>query len=141
MFNATHFHPMTVHFPVALIMVGFLAELLSLFFKKEAWLSKASLWLMILGSLGAIVSYLTGEYFTVEYTGKAGDLKETHELFAKITMWVIIAATLIRLFLSYLKKDESNIKWMVFILYFIAALSVAITGFLGGSLVYNYLIK
>jgi uncharacterized membrane protein len=41
MFTTSHFHPMLVHFPIALIMIGFLAEVISLFVKKEACLSFA----------------------------------------------------------------------------------------------------
>jgi uncharacterized membrane protein len=35
MFNTDHLHPMIVHFPIALITVGFFAEVISLFFQKR----------------------------------------------------------------------------------------------------------
>jgi hypothetical protein len=53
MFNSAHFHPMIVHFPVALILVGFLADVVFLFLKKELCLSKMGLYLMVLGTLKA----------------------------------------------------------------------------------------
>ena len=46
MFNTSHLHPLLVHFPIALVMFGFLAEAASLLFKKEAWLSKAGFYLV-----------------------------------------------------------------------------------------------
>lgn len=39
----THLHPMLVHFPIALVAIGFLVELSSFFFKKELCLPKISL--------------------------------------------------------------------------------------------------
>jgi len=41
MFEASHIHPMLVHFPIALIMAGFLFDVIFLVFKKEQCLSKA----------------------------------------------------------------------------------------------------
>lgn len=141
MFDSSHFHPMIVHFPVALLAVGFFADVVSLFFsKKEPCLSKLGFYLMILGTLGAVAGYLTGEYFTQEMVGAAGELKENHELFAKITMYVMIAASVFRIFAVTTKRDKGILKWVVFVMYAIGTASVAYTGFLGGSLVYNFMI-
>jgi uncharacterized membrane protein len=140
MFDLNHLHPMIVHFPVALIVVGFLLELLYLLFKKEFCLTKAGFYLMILGTLGAIAAFLTGEFFTTELTGNAGQVQETHELFAIITMITMIIATLIRVYLFTKNKETTSLKWIVFSLYAVGAMMVGITGFFGGSLVYNYLI-
>ena len=60
MFNTDHLHPIIVHFPVALIIVGFFAEVASLFFKKEKCLSKTGFYLMMLGTLGAIAAWSSG---------------------------------------------------------------------------------
>lgn len=141
MFDTSHFHPMIVHFPVALIITGFLIDVISLFFNKnEPCLSKAGFYLMILGTLGAVAGYLTGEFFTSEMTGSAGELKERHAIFAKITMFVMIAASLFRIYLVWKKKENSNLKWLVFVLFFIATVAVGYTGFLGGSLVFNFMV-
>lgn len=139
MFDTSHFHPMIVHFPVALITVGFLADVLSLLFKKEQCLSKAGYYLMILGALSAIAAFLTGEFFTAEMTGAASEVKENHEIFAKITMYVIGIAAIIRIFITIQKRENSKLKWLIFALYAIAMIAVGITGFLGGTLVYNYM--
>lgn len=141
MFDSSHFHPMIVHFPVALIIVGFLADVLSLFFnKKEPCLSKVGFYLMILGTLAAVAGYFTGEFFTADLSGAAGELKERHEVFAKITMFVMIAACLIRIYLVWKKKINSGLKWLVFFLYLVATCTVGYTGLLGGTLVYNHMI-
>jgi uncharacterized membrane protein len=138
--NSEHFHPLTVHFPIALLLVGFLFDVISLFFKKDKCLSKAGLYLMILGTLGAVAAYFTGEYFSIELTGFAGEKKETHEIFAKITMFIMLAASAIRIFLVIKKKEESGFKWLVFVLFLIGCGFVAYTGFLGGKLVYEIML-
>lgn len=159
MFDTNHLHPMTVHFPIALILLGFMFDLLSMFFnKKEPCLSKFGFWLMILGTLAAVAGYLTGEFFTAETTEGVitsemfknafvkpsllnfSDMKEIHEIFAKTTMFIMIAASCIRIFLVLRKKEHSKLKWLVFGLFFIAVITVSLTGLLGGSLVYNIMI-
>lgn len=140
MFNYAHFHPMIVHFPVALLVVGFLADVLSLFFsKKESCLSKIGFYLMLLGALGTIAGYFTGEFFTEELTGAAGELKEKHEVFAKLTMFVMIFASALRIFIMVKHNKNAWLKWLVFVLFLSGVILVGITGFLGGTLVLEYL--
>ncbi len=49
MISLSHLHPMLVHFPIALIVLGFIADFASLIFKKEACLSKTGFYLLIAG--------------------------------------------------------------------------------------------
>lgn len=135
-----HFHPLSVHFPIVLILVGFLFDLIALFFRKDHCLSKAGFFLMILGTLGAVASFLTGEFFSKELIGPAGEVKETHQLMAKITMFVMIAASVIRIYAVIAKKDKGFFKWIVFALFLAGAAFVAYTGMLGGTLVYDYML-
>jgi uncharacterized membrane protein len=135
-----HLHPLTVHFPIALILAGFLFDFLFIIFKKEHCLSKAGFYLMILGTLGAVAAFLTGEFFSKNLAGPAGDVKEVHEMWAKITMYTMIAASLIRIYLVATKKDKGGLRWLVFVLYLAGAGLVAYTGFMGGSLVYDYML-
>ncbi len=138
--NTDHLHPLSVHFPIALLMVGFLFDLVSLAFRKEHCLAKAGFWLMLLGTLGAVGAYFTGEYFSRTLSGPLGELKETHELWAKITMWTMVAASVVRVFAVITKKDRGVLKWVVFLLFLAGAVLVSYTGLLGGSLVYDHLL-
>jgi uncharacterized membrane protein len=131
---------MMVHFPIAIITIGFLADLFSLFIKKEQCLSKMGLYLEVLGMLAAIAAFGTGYFFTSEMEGEAGVLREKHQLFATITLITIILATFFRIMIVYLKKEETNLKYIAMAFFFFAVIFVLYTGFLGGSLVLDYMI-
>ena len=136
----SHYHPLTVHFPIALLIAGFVYDAITLFFCKDHKLSKAGLYLMVLGTLGAFAAYLTGEYFTFEMDGPAGEKKEEHELYAKITMWFMLAVSVLRVYVTWKKKEQSGLKWLIFVLFACGAGLVGFTGYLGGSLVYDVLL-
>ena len=139
--STTHFHPMLVHFPIALVVFGFMAELAGLYFKKEVCLSKIGFYLLIFGTLAAVAAWLTGTIFTSEMAGAAGEIRETHELFAWITLGTLLAAAAIRIFIQSKNEENTKLKWIAFVLYGLAAISVSITGFFGGTLVFNYMMS
>lgn len=140
MFDTSHLHPMIVHFPIALITVGFLADVVFLFFKTEKCLSKTGFYLMVLGALAAVAAWSTGQLFTNEPSqGAILKVFEKHETGALITMILMIAGAAFRIYLMIRKKDETNLKWIVFSIYLLAFLAVTFTGFMGGTMVYNYM--
>jgi uncharacterized membrane protein len=140
MFDLSHLHPMVVHFPVAIIFIGFLFDLSSLFITKEKCLSKTGLYLEVIGMLAAIAAYGTGYFLTSPMEGEAGLLRDKHELFAILTLVSIILATFFRLLIVYQKKEETYLKYAAMSLYMFAFVFVSITGFLGGNLVYTYMV-
>jgi len=138
MFETSHFHPMLVHFPIALVTFGFIAELGSVFIKKELYLSKISLYLLVFGTLSAVAAYLTGQLFTADMSGAAEDVRKWHETFAGITLGLLVVTAAIRSYFCY-KGDCNKFRWFTLTLYLVATIAVSITGFLGGTLVYNYM--
>jgi uncharacterized membrane protein len=140
MIHTNEFHPMLVHFPVALLLIGLLADISSLVFKKEMCLSKAGLYLLIAGTLFVVPTVLSGLFFTPALGGEAGDLKEKHEHFALITLSVAILTSVFRVYLAFSKKENTNLKWPALGLYILTSALAGITGYLGGILVYRHLI-
>jgi uncharacterized membrane protein len=132
---------MIVHFPVALITVGFLAEVVSLFFKSEKCLSKTGFYLLILGALSAIAAWSTGHLFTNEPAqGAIVGIFEKHETGALITMLLMIIGSVFRIFLVIRKKEEEPIlKWIAFGIYILAFAAVTFTGLMGGTMVYDFM--
>jgi uncharacterized membrane protein len=141
MFSTDHLHPMIVHFPIALITVGFVADIASVLFKKEKCLSKTGFYLMILGSLAAIAGWSTGHLFTEAPTqGEILKVFLRHENWAFVTMILIITGTIFRIWLVLKKKEETPLRWIVFGFYLMALIAVTYTGFMGGTMVYNFMI-
>jgi uncharacterized membrane protein len=139
MISTSHLHPMLVHFPIALLVFGFIADATSIFFKKELCLSRLGFYLLMVGTLAALAALLTGTLFTSEMSGAAGAVKDTHELFAWITLGTAVVTSSFRLFIKIKNLETSNLKWVALTLYALVAVSVSITGFYGGTLVYNYM--
>lgn len=141
MFNTAHFHPILVHFPVALITVGFFFEVVSLFFKSEKCLSKTGFYLMVLGTLAAVAAWSSGQLFTIEPTeGSIAGVFKKHETGALITMILMIIGSAFRIWLVVKKKEETQLKWVAFTFYFLGFVAVTFTGFMGGTMVYDYMI-
>ena len=139
MFDTTYIHPMIVHFPIALIIVGFLFDLTGILIKKE-FFSKTGFYLLILGTLGVAAAYITGN-LAGEGIAEAGTLKqaiETHEDAATLTLWLMIIASVVRIGLVLFKKYIGAFRWISFILFLAGVLSVARTGYYGGELVFKH---
>ncbi len=142
MIPASHFHPMSVHFPLALITMAFLFDLVALIYKKDPCLSKAGYYLQILGMLGAIAAWGTGYFIagTTQMEGEAMQVKEQHELFATFSLVAIIIATLARIIMVYWKTENTMYKYIPFGLSLLSVIFITITGFLGGKLVLDFMI-
>lgn len=138
MFSTSHLHPMLVHFPIALVAIGFLAEVLSLFVKKEAALSKISFYLLLTGTFFACCTWLSGVFFTSEMSGTAGEVKQTHQLFAGLSLALLLITSGLRL-LQIRYTDNRILTRVSLLTYTLASVGIAITGFYGGTLVYNYM--
>ena len=139
MFDTTHLHPMIVHFPIALLIVGFLSDLIGAFFKKE-FFSKAGFYLLILGTAGVIAAYLSGN-IAGDGVSEAGALKqalENHEEAAELSLWLMVIASVVRIGIVVFKKYTGMFKWAAIVLFFAGILSIARTGYYGGELVFKH---
>ncbi len=138
MISATHLHAMIIHFPIALLMAGFLSEIIALFTKKS-FFRDAATYLLVLGAMGAAAAYLSGDY-----AGEGiedGPLKvpmELHEQAASVTLWLAIITAVFRVVVTYLKYDHRWTTWVFVVLFAALVGAVGTTGYLGGQLVYRH---
>lgn len=139
MIDTTHIHPMIVHFPIALLIVGFLFDVTGMFVRKE-FFSWAGFSLLMLGALGVIAAFISGNLAGSGIT-EEGVLKqalETHESAAELTVWITGFAALFRLALVLLKKYKGYLKIAALVIYLAAVAAIGRTGFYGGELVYKH---
>ena len=90
MFDISHLHPMSVHFPIAIILVGFLIDLAGIFKRSDSCFFRMGYYMQIIGMIGAILAFGTGYYLTGELAGEAGVVRDEHKLFATFTLVFII---------------------------------------------------
>lgn len=137
--DLTHLHPMIVHFPIALLIVGFLFDIAGSITKRESF-TQTAFYLIILGALGVIAAFITGDQAGSGIT-EEGALKqalENHEDAATLTIWIVSIVAAFRIALVLLKKFKGVLKMVSLALFLIAVLAIARTGYYGGELVYKH---
>ena len=133
-------HPKLVHFPIALLIVYFLFELLGVIFKKDFLMKSAHL-LLFLGVLGALAAVLSGHQAeeAFDYWNKqSGQLMEDHEFYANITLWYFTGLLVLRTIVTFNKKFVGIIQSVVLVLALVGIYFVYQTGDHGGRMVYDY---
>jgi uncharacterized membrane protein len=132
-------HPLFVHFPIALLSIGLLCDILGSTLKKDS-LHNSGWWCQVFGTVAIIVTITTGLLAerTVGHSDASHNIMETHKLFeliavgffAVLFIWRSICKTLLPQTLPLL------------IVYFITgAFAVGIMFYgahLGGRLVYEF---
>jgi len=138
MISGTHLHAMAIHFPIALLCIGFLSAVISLFFRKD-FFSQAAFYLLVLGALGSIAAYLSGNAAGEGIEeGALGKAVELHEQAATISLWLTILTAAFYLFLFIRKNTKTWAKFLGILLFAGTVVSIARTGYLGGQLVYKH---
>lgn len=139
MFDLSLIHPMIVHFPIALLIVGFISDLFGLILKKD-FFSRTGFYLLILGTIGVAAAYFSGRSAGEGLT-EAGVLKqalETHEDAAELALWIMVFSALLRIILVLTKKYKGALQYVSILVFFIGVFAIARTGYYGGELVFKH---
>ena len=133
-------HPLTVHFPIALLLVGTMLELLSSVMRPERrdFTRSVSLLLFTLGTLGAWLAVWSGGEAEeiVEKMLCDDSVLESHEELATLLSWIFSGVTA----LAWLRRFRPALKILSFLVAFTAlagSLGLAYVGHLGATLVYQ----
>lgn len=138
MISSTHLHAMVIHFPIALLLIGFLSELAGIVFKKT-FFNQAAFYLLILGTFGTIVAYLSGDAAGEGMEdGALGKAMSVHEEAAIITLWLTIATATVYSAILLFKYTNKWTKWISVLLFAAVIGAVSRTAYLGGQLVYKH---
>jgi len=130
-----HLHPIIVHFPVALFLTAAGLEVLSLIFKKES-LHQTAWHLFILAVAAAPLAVWTGLQEAEEHNLINHAVFNLHKNFGLLTMWGSLVSLPVILFFK--KKNTRWFRTVFVVCAFLISMSVAITAYNGGKMVYEY---
>lgn len=138
---APNWHPLIIHFPIALILIAFLADFSRALFKKSIWLRNTAVFLYSLGTLFVIIAYITGKIAadSVTFPPEGFSVVGTHADYALYTMIFAIVFLGIRALALYRKWDENKAFSGILVLGgLVAVLLIQETAEHGAMLVYKY---
>lgn len=139
MFIELPWHPIAVHFPIALLLLGVLVDLAGVITKKE-WLGRAALLMLIVGALGTFVAVRTGhaaEEAVIE-TPAIEETLDAHEDSGEWTMWFFVAIAAVRAGLTWWRKITPAMQWIFIAAWLAGAAMLLRTAYFGGELVYRH---
>ncbi|MEP0547799.1 MAG: DUF2231 domain-containing protein [Rhodothermales bacterium] len=140
-----YWHPVIVHFPIALLIFGAGMAAVYAVVGRAFWRG-VTLLAFAAGTLGAWAAVWTGEaiYEGVEGTPIVEALVETHEEFGEWALWLGVATTLVlvgvTVWARHTKRDAADpvaVRLIVLALALAAAGLVARAGHLGGTMVWG----
>lgn len=138
---APNIHPIVVHFPIALLAVAVLIDLIRLTKREHAGLNLSVQILYGLGTLGLIFAFLSGREATetVEVAGQAFSVLATHENWALATMIFFIAFFGLRFAAYWYQLDTHKSTSVASVVLGLVGIGlVTITGDRGGELVFSH---
>jgi uncharacterized membrane protein len=133
-------HPIVVHFPLALVVTGAMLLLAARILRQErqaATLATVGTWNLCLGALAALVALATGLAATLHLqVGPAA-----HQAISLHLRWAIFT-TLALLMLAVWRgagtAQESRPSWIFMVILLAATAALVVTGYRGGQNVYRY---
>ena len=137
MFNEifTHLHPIVVHFPIVMITVALLYDLVMAIWKRSLS-PKSGLWLWLVAAASAYLSVATGPEDDARGNTTYLDI---HSMLADITAWAVTILVIFRLWMLW--KDNRPIIKGILVVYLLVSIAsctlVLATGFYGGKMVYT----
>ena len=139
-------HVVVIHFPIAFVCLAPFFDIGCLVFRDRVWLDRAATLLYVMGTIGAGAAYLAGKRAAealVEISPAAESAVADHEDLATLTLIALAIVSLVRLWVSWLSRDDRRIRVGLFRL---VAIPVALVGLAllastadrGGTLVYGH---
>jgi uncharacterized membrane protein len=138
--NLGVFHPQVVHFAIALLIVGVLLRVVSVF-TRRTWVNPAATTLLILGTLAAVVSVQSGDdaHGPVERVPGSRPMVVEHEEWGERTRNIFLIVSAIELLALALAPERRRFARMATAaLGLFGVYAVYETGEHGGELVYSW---
>ncbi|GAB4411132.1 MAG: DUF2231 domain-containing protein [Bacteroidia bacterium] len=132
-----HWHPMIVHFPIALLVVAGVAYVLAWYNMEQIRWSEGGYYLHILGLAGMVLAVLSGGQAEGELvrTPLIGDLLSRHELLGYLALW---SMALLLVWQYVRQRRTARRERLLFALVFWLCIGLMAAGaYQGGRLVYE----
>jgi uncharacterized membrane protein len=133
-------HPALVHLPVGLLATSLIFDIIALATGGALW-AGSSFWLMVFGAGFALLAAIPGliDYFSLDFTPATHRLATYHMLLNLTIIALFIVDIIWRRALFFQTPDKTYfVPIGPFILSIIAIVLLAISGWIGGDLVYNH---
>lgn len=138
---APNIHPLLVHFPIGIIILAVLMNLISLFTREEWWDEKKNTILYAIGSVSAIGVYYSGKSAadSVFLPTQAQTVLNNHADWALLLVWFFIVYAIVRIGLHYFKLFDKEItKYLAFLAVLPGLFLLYETGEYGAKMVFGY---
>ena len=131
-------HPQIVHFPIALLSIAVLSELISYFWQKD-FFSKMAFYLLIIGVITTFFAVKTGESSLdlIDNINSIKPLLSQHQQAGEWVLKIFSIVLIIKSLCIYFKKKNLFIKIFVTLLMLVGLFQVYQAGHFGGILVYE----
>ena len=143
MTSLPNLHPALVHFPIALLPMALLFEILGLALRRQYWLERAAVSLYAAAALGALVARWAGVRASDGLVDVPSEVLlhiAKHSDWAHYSLWTIGALAVLRLLLYVRDPKRANTYARAGLL-FVGVVAVGLVSFtadLGGGLVYQH---
>lgn len=128
------YHPLFVHFPVALFLMSLVFEVVSRVFRHDR-LHHAAFYMFIAATLITPWTVRTGE-MQAHALNLHHPVLESHERFAELTLWLSVIAWPVVYFLS--ARHPRAARWVFLGALVALAVTVSLAAHFGGRMVYEY---
>ncbi len=127
------FHPLSTHFPVALLMTAVLAEALAWWLKRDEWMLLVR-FLTVLGALSSVPTVVLGWFadFPILSGSELATIYRFHQILGTATcVWALVCAALV----CISECEEGSVARRRFRgALLLGAFLISVVGFLGGAL-------
>lgn len=120
-----NFHPVILHFPIALLLTGGFAELLFSWSSRDIF-DHSARFMILIAAITAVPTVLFGLAlgYSLEYPGVFDEMIDSHRISGITTALLLIVAAYLR---------EYYYRGMLYYIFLVASIiSVSVTGYLGG---------
>lgn len=138
---APNWHPLIVHFPVALLVMAVLTDALALAARRVSWLPSVTTAVYVVGALAAWAALLSGRQAAegVLVPAAANALLTDHEDWAERTVWFFSILALVRVAIQWRRlAAPAAVRLGLLVAGLAGTLLVFQTGERGGQLVFQH---